>query len=308
MQQVHIDEAATMATEAARFIAHPVSKGDAFELCWGTKRILVDGGQYPDEVQSLLDEPQLDAVFCTHGDADHALGLVEILKKAHTKELWIPATWKSVCAHAIELVRKNGPECWPLTELDEAVPLPEDDVDTKEDGFFDADLDLESISGLPTLCPCRLHFLPHSASPFEPLGLTSKETAHDTYLEAYHRIVELIRTALIAGVPIRTLEYERRAMNVSIPGLPELRAHNASLGRRIKRYPSLLRAVQLSRINRHSLTLAFANGDACVFFCGDSNLGYAKSVDLQNHTLVTVPHHGSPANGVPPVSWTVLVT
>lgn len=60
------------------FIAHPVSEGDAFELRWDDKRVLIDGGRHPQETLRLVlaaggcssDGYRFDAAICTHNDRD----------------------------------------------------------------------------------------------------------------------------------------------------------------------------------------------------------------------------------------------
>jgi len=75
------------------FRAYQVTAGDAFQLEYGTKVALVDGGQDPTELDRKLTKSDFDIVICTHNDGDHAVGLNEVLRNRSVRELWVPATW-----------------------------------------------------------------------------------------------------------------------------------------------------------------------------------------------------------------------
>ena len=70
--------------------AHAVCEGDAFELRWGTKRVLIDGGIDPEQTLRLVSRRgagPFDAVVCTHNDSDHACGLLYILAAGYARTL-----------------------------------------------------------------------------------------------------------------------------------------------------------------------------------------------------------------------------
>lgn len=82
-----------------RFIALPVSQGDAFyaETDDGF-RVLVDGGRarraLPELFRTYVRKNIVDVLVCTHNDADHAEGVIGFLESGlRCKELWLPATW-----------------------------------------------------------------------------------------------------------------------------------------------------------------------------------------------------------------------
>lgn len=82
-----------------RFIALPVSQGDAFyaETDDGF-RVLVDGGRarraLPELFRTYVRKNIVDVLVCTHNDADHAEGVIGFLESdLRCKELWLPATW-----------------------------------------------------------------------------------------------------------------------------------------------------------------------------------------------------------------------
>ncbi len=71
--------------------------GDAFLLMTRSARVLVDGGRSTARLVTALDGVDtLDAVICTHNDADHAGGLVSLLgypKAPKVAEVWLPGRW-----------------------------------------------------------------------------------------------------------------------------------------------------------------------------------------------------------------------
>ena len=90
-----------------RFIALPVSAGDAFFLDLGHHSVLVDGGRnrtaFPGIFRSYACAAEVDVVVCTHNDADHANGILGFLDESslRCKELWLPGRWLAVLPHLL---------------------------------------------------------------------------------------------------------------------------------------------------------------------------------------------------------------
>jgi metal-dependent hydrolase (beta-lactamase superfamily II) len=66
-----------------KLLALPVA-GDSYLLDLHGRKILVDGGHSSRSLRTALSSPnvavtELDIVVCTHADADHAGGLVDLL-------------------------------------------------------------------------------------------------------------------------------------------------------------------------------------------------------------------------------------
>jgi hypothetical protein len=84
-----------------KFTALDVQEGDAFLLEKDDKKILIDGGKdrgnkFPEKFSST-GITQLDLIVCTHADADHAEGLINLLRsdiELTCQEIWIPAKWQ----------------------------------------------------------------------------------------------------------------------------------------------------------------------------------------------------------------------
>lgn len=83
-------------------MALPVA-GDSYVLLARGKAILVDGGHSSRTLAAALLSPdvavnQLDIVVCSHADADHAGGLVDLLERSPIRvgEVWLPGAWGDV--------------------------------------------------------------------------------------------------------------------------------------------------------------------------------------------------------------------
>jgi hypothetical protein len=81
-----------------RFIAIPVTQGDAFFLERADLSILVDGGRNRREFSGLFQRhtgaKHVDILVCTHNDADHANGILGFLQGGLAcGQLWLPGQW-----------------------------------------------------------------------------------------------------------------------------------------------------------------------------------------------------------------------
>jgi hypothetical protein len=316
---------------ATVFRAHPVPEGDAFELRWNGKRILIDGGTDPELTLRFVahGSPPLDAVLCTHNDKDHAGGLVDVLAAGYARSLWVPASWYDAVGHAQALQRKGELREWIDRASHEVIELLEDEFgeseerqsrrsDPPRDGRPDRVDDAEECvspleaSKLPRFYPrpddvWRLGTLNPRLLPRRDDGLLSVGSTSGvaiplgsgmTFLHAYARIILLIQAALAQGIPVFPLEFQDAITNVPLPRLPGLFAHNSVPTVRIRRTGSLDDALRFTVFNKESLTFRFEHDGAHAFFCADSRLDYVGNgvVMLAPQTLVTVPHHGATEN------------
>ncbi len=85
-----------------QLLALPIT-GEAFLLRRQGRTVVVDGGWKKDKIVRALvpyvpASKTLDVVVCTHGDGDHAGGLVDLLKLWPGKigQLWLPGRWVDV--------------------------------------------------------------------------------------------------------------------------------------------------------------------------------------------------------------------
>src|SRR5262245_4806281 len=80
--------------------------GDAVAMRFGNLQsgqqtvVVIDGGTKEsgnalvEHVRSFYGTQTVDAVVCTHSDADHASGLTEVLDSLTVKELWMHLPWQ----------------------------------------------------------------------------------------------------------------------------------------------------------------------------------------------------------------------
>jgi glyoxylase-like metal-dependent hydrolase (beta-lactamase superfamily II) len=90
-----------------RFMAIPVSQGDAFYLDHGDGSVLVDGGRsrssFASMFQAVTRADGVDVAICTHNDADHAMGSLGFLTAGlKCEELWLPGRWLSVVPYVLK--------------------------------------------------------------------------------------------------------------------------------------------------------------------------------------------------------------
>jgi hypothetical protein len=91
-----------------RLFALPI-RGESFLLRRGRHTILVDGGNEGNNLVGALqaiapDLKAIDVVVCTHGDADHAGGLVDLLRdwRGPIGQVWLPGQWADVVPELLQ--------------------------------------------------------------------------------------------------------------------------------------------------------------------------------------------------------------
>jgi beta-lactamase superfamily II metal-dependent hydrolase len=91
----------------SRFIAVPVTQGDAFYLEHDNWSVLVDGGRNPsgfaDVFRKATKAHGVSVVVCTHNDADHANGIIGFLQSGfRCREVWLPGRWLSALPNVLK--------------------------------------------------------------------------------------------------------------------------------------------------------------------------------------------------------------
>ncbi len=209
-------------------------------------------------------------------------------------------TWVAAVQSALDAQHRKG--SWFRSDGDLLTDLADDQFDPGEeiDDQGTADLPKDAVLALPVLVD-REDAARGLIAPTTTGGSIAPVTGQiESRLEALANIINLVKSALAAGVQIKTLSFAHRTTEEALIGLPELRAHNATHGKLIKRNPSNQgNVVALTMVNRHALTFRFEHSNgASVFFSSDSDLDYAsgEKVPLADGAIVTVPHHGSKDN------------
>lgn len=96
----------------ARFVAIPVTIGDAFFLERGDGSILVDGGinrnQFPELFRESTKRKGADIIVVTHNDADHTEGIAGFLKKGDRFIFSVTVTYEVPGIHRAPNVYAKG--------------------------------------------------------------------------------------------------------------------------------------------------------------------------------------------------------
>lgn len=90
---------------STRFTALTIREGDAFLLEDNGRNYLFDSGKNGSIVDLLKHKgiKKLDLAICSHNDADHAYGFIELLKEnteIEIKEIWLPYWWASILQYS----------------------------------------------------------------------------------------------------------------------------------------------------------------------------------------------------------------
>ncbi len=301
--------------------ALPVGSGDAFLLQRhdGTT-ILVDGGgsrsTLTSQVQSVLANGAIDVVVSTHADADHANGLIGLLRESAipVREVWLPGRW---AARLTDLLGHD--DAW-IIELIGDIEL----ADTASLEEF-ADRSCTEIAVSETECQAMdinevvtgsVHFAidhwPLAAFWRFPLMLhveaslrtASARMLFSDALATAERIRSLTLAAHHHGARIRWVDF-RSCVTGNAPAggnqhLQPLNSVEICPGEPIKK-PGMLRYLALSVANRESLVFVAPETatDSGVVFTADSDMACHTSIPaFTRHAAVTTPHHGSEANAV----------
>ena len=308
----------------ARFVAIPVTMGDAFFLERDGRSVLVDGGNnvegFPALFREHVNRVGADIVVCTHNDADHTNGIIGFLQAAlRCREVWLPGRWLDTLPglmrpwnEVAEDVACGAVEFWSEQEPKEPVEKP---ASIEEVGGMLSESCLKaeasengSASDWPDevgdavdnqeLTPpqwwdrwWRIYIPP----PAGPVSDPRFWRIIDGALQAGERIRRIARLAYANGVPVRWFEYDPGRASGGLPGFLQVLS-----GRRIVRvspYRTLFARLALTTVNKESLVLYSPSDHTSpgVLFCADSDL-QRVSLPLRARDLVTAPHHGADAN------------
>ncbi len=318
-----------------RFIALGLpTAGDSFYCEWEgidgvVRRALVDGGLGKGLRLSLTEQVEvgvgsiLDVVICTHADADHVTGLIDLFSTGgYSREVWVPAKWIALLEKASENWEEFCGELWnDISARKDSLDIVSDEaskhgrtaLEEIAEGIGDLSISStdcregESLDWdrLELVAPRRFsdewldqssyfQFVPGSASPVTRLFLDAIET--------HNKIRSLVKLARQNGAVIRWFEYQKTgsqavdATNDTRPHIINARTAFRPDWRKVKP----LDAICLTQINRESLVAYIPSRDArpAVLFSGDSDFSFDVSSNRipQSCAIVTVAHHGAEEN------------
>ena len=305
-----------------RFVALPVGQGDAFFLQHSTFSALVDGGrsvrQFPGLFSNHLEARHVNALVCTHNDADHANGVLGFLRSdLRCDEVWLPALWFERMRDLLETPNEFVNNL--LNDVEE-FNFPRGDGDSDH---MTLDEVSESYVDEPRESP-QSHDGP---TPLEGLGRndsgdsgafiwnrypdprlsrhwwflgTNKGRLFTEAMSAAKRIRAIAVACTHRNVPVRWFQYSPNLDHSSLEHSNEdlVPINAVQVAAVPNRRRSALHYVALSTANRLSLVFCSPRAEAWpgVLFTADSDLRFASIIPWNVGMIVTAPHHGSEAN------------
>lgn len=309
----------------ARFIAIPVTVGDAFYLERNGRSILVDGGKseqaFPELFRQHVSRDGADIVVCTHNDADHANGIIGFLDAGLAcRELWLPGSWLSTVKdlmrpnrEVVDDIVKGALEFWERKENDESEsPSTIEQAGAKipDSGFESETLDVDTPSDWPEDIKDAIDESEDSMLPefwdswwhryTWPYGYPLPHPSDFWHvvvgaIEAGERIKRIAQSAYSNDIPVRWFQHGTGSAFSGIPGF--LHVLSARPVVRVFPYRPLFHRLALTTVNKESLVLYSPRDSHSpgVLFCADSDL-QGVQLPLQPRDLITAPHHGAEAN------------
>jgi hypothetical protein len=305
------------------FVAVPVGKGDAFYFEHDEHRVLVDGGLavdgFSESFCAATGTDELDVVVCTHADADHANGILGLLRvgAVAVREVWLPGRWTErltdLCSSPLKFYEELASQCCgdkPQTleerEISDSVGKAdgdEEEADLAEDQDWSSLEDAAADTTPSRFCinPWQLPwaFIQVTLDGPSPAGRRLFEEA----IETAERIRAIAHWAVHRGCHIRWFDYARFRQLHAKPGggtslLKPLNAVELVRPPRRRRLLSALDYLTLSVSNTESLVfLAEAPADSLdVVFSADSDFAFPLPAAHLHRLIATAPHHGSAEN------------
>lgn len=303
----------------SRFIALPVGLGDAFFYQSDAGSVLIDGGKSTQNIKSLFQKAtgcsKLDVLVCTHNDADHANGVLGILKLGiHCREVWLPGRWterlKDLLQNPYDFShelyrdwsesRDKYAEARTLDELGDRLSL--EDVreasetrertpDRDDDAFLMSLKNATEYDGPFWFEQYSSEFGPY---PRIPCGRPGAKLLVDS-LEAASRIRAIALAAFHAGATIKWFEFGGTSASPEHSLVSPLNCGEILRTRRVP--PGAFEFLALTKANRESLVFAVRSTDELpgVVFSADSDFKFSFNLPGGDY-LVTAPHHGSESN------------
>lgn len=311
------------------FVAVPVGKGDAFFFEYQGARYLVDGGQavqgFSETLKATTGADSLDVVVCTHADADHANGVLGLLKVGAipVREVWLPGRWTErlpdLLAEPLKFYAEVAEECRgadhdDLEAFAEATSGPVSGEESDPDrGRDDADShegsSLEPLRNLIVEAPELPRWPRPSALYWEIVDVLwevpepHRRRIFLQAVDAAERIRDIARWAVDRGAEIKWFDFDQfERSGKPIGGNTVLRPVNSVelLLLPKRRKLSALRYLALTVANRESLVFLGRPGapgeSRELLFTADSDLGFDLPEPPPRSLIATAPHHGAESN------------
>jgi hypothetical protein len=297
---------------ATRFSALPVSSGDAFLLQDRTNAYLFDGGRQRDQVAQLLLSSKikrLNAVICSHNDADHANGVIGVLDSPiHVDEVWIPGRWVQFLASAAATHSVERP-WWQsvVNELNERSPDNSSMRQLMQLYSAENDRGVPKAHGLADGGQCVARSLRQLQPAISVQHMISVATARrgnpqfhalSSLLQSGLRIYAIAQRAVHRNCRLRLFDFQDMLIDDDVIGTNFMSVNSREV-RRLPVIGNTTHLLLLTIVNRESLVFRHVHrDDAPVLLCADSDFSFLRGAPfgLPKDTLATAPHHGSNEN------------
>lgn len=281
----------TVSTSDLTFTALKVSEGDAFLLQRNDgKNFLVDSGIRNEIVTPLKNlVSNIDIAICTHNDADHTDGLIELLKqKFPINEIWLPGIW----ANILQFIISKRDTAKVIFDIEHYIDsLSAGDIRKKKESsldslFGDTTVSVDELkSGLSDLAE-RYNNLKKINSTKSPLNI------------AFNNILTIATSAYNNGSNIRWFEPVKGCTNLHVDeGFVALNSYPMSQIQTIKSVPDVVDALCLTTVNKYSLAFEYYwENHPVIRFSADSDSDCKTVEKYTDSIIITAPHHGSASN------------
>lgn len=306
-----------------RFTALTIREGDAFLLedNYWPRRCLFDSGKDGTIVDLLKYKGVncLDLAICSHNDADHAKGFIELLKSdIRIQEIWLPGLWSSILLFIKDFYSNNNsiehryPDHPDYNYNEDLKSLFSDDSVSVEGfndelSFFWEWEDFEFDDRFPRiLALCTRRITRRIASELKHYSLMEegassadvKRLLDNAFSFKMENIIEIAMLAHQHKCRIRWFEpTDDRGNIIEIYGFVPLNSQELCRVWRFRNSLAFMHALTLSKENKNSLAFEYVKDNVPVIrFSADSRC-IAQSVrPYTGNIIVTAPHHGSRAN------------
>ncbi|MBC8213051.1 MAG: MBL fold metallo-hydrolase [Candidatus Marinimicrobia bacterium] len=296
-----------------KFTALPVKQGDSFLLKSDDKYLLVDGGGNQKHILTLLNNEKIKNkhihyLACTHYDSDHYKGITGILKSGYFTfdELWLPEITGNI-GYTINKIFYDILDYWKhhQKEINE-MALDKKNGNRKKNTISrinnESKKEIENYERSVTnsIKIISENITRENFEIEDTLQLVNQITPSKLNKDLFQKLAEfciISKHTINTGKKIIWLEYCASKKHTFL-------GNNVYVENAIKSGIScyspyvFFKYLLLSKINQKSLVFCYDKKETPnVLFTADSDLEFYKTpIVLNDHSIVTAPHHGSACN------------
>lgn len=291
------------------FTAIGVERGDAFFLEKEDKKLLVDGGnsytRFPRRFVKATGRKHVNVIVCTHGDSDHARGILGFLRKKELSadEVWLPASWMDRLEDLTQKPKEFLMEL--LTDIEKVRDEHIKDLSRLGDEYATGKSEKEDLV-MEVKAEDLMESIEEALYVSVPFVYATETSNMRLKLiieavSASRLLRQIFLAACLSGCLIRWFNYIGNNNQINASGgiqdlLVPTNAVEVARIRRPKR--SALKYISLTMSNRQSLVFISPRNElnSGVLFTADSDLSFAQTIPWHDRMIITSPHHGSESN------------